>query len=82
MALLSTSSRLTLWAKGQPPRWSCRTLNPAPLHHQGSKERSRVLPGLGGHLGDELHALLSDHGEARGRTVPSSQASPPVCNLS
>lgn len=23
---------------------------------------------------NELHSLLSDHGEARGRTVPSSQA--------
>lgn len=81
MAPLSTSSRLTLWAKGQP-RWSCRTLNPTPLHHQGSKERSRALPGLAGHLGDELCSLPSDHGEARGRIVPSSEASPTVCNLS
>lgn len=36
----------------------------------------RVLPGPAGHLGDELHSLLlSEHGEARGRIVPSSQAS-------
>lgn len=33
----------------------------------------RVLPGPAGHLGDELHSLLlSEHGEARGRIVPSS----------
>lgn len=86
MALLSTSHRLTHQGKGQPPRWSCRTLNPTPMHHWVSKWRNRVLSvPAGQHLGDELYSFpLNGHAAQWSKRQDSTKLTgvTPVCNLS